>query len=548
MLGGDLRALRNLFLTREGRGVLLGQLVVLLCMAGGSLALQGAVFGSGELRDVVRGHLDAGVVRSLHGLLLLTPLLFVAAMGTQHLRGELYTATHVPALLAAPVSSRAIVVRAFVRSLFGWSLFGIAFVVPPALMLAGKMPWPASPGLVIGISAALVALLAPLLACQVLWRVAIVRWCSGAGPRRVLQAANVILFFAVSLALVFGFVRGRDIGSALAAWFRDRPDLPWLLAAPAALPAAAAGFAQDWPRLLSPLLLLACAVPPLLLAAALYRASYDVFCSSVAPGAARRGRSRRWPQAQLPSLLAKLRAETTRVGSNLAGYALLATVLVVLLAQGMARYDFEAKVPLSLRETFFLLSCWQGLSLLVASLSFLNVVGNEQKQIVLLATSPLPRRVVLHAKLVAVSLPFVAMLLVASICGPLVAGVAWTAVAGFLLTAPPIVLCLLGVILVVGTWPRFLRVHDDVPLANSMRSVVPVLVIGVAGVLTLVLQFEARKGLVACYYGHGVFAPHDGGTVAAWLAVAAWAAGLAVFAAGHRLALRNLERLLSAQD
>ena len=546
MLRSDLRALRNLFRTPDGRRALLGQFVVLLCTGGGALAMAGVLVGQPAVQRTVRANLDANVVLSLHTLVLLPPLLFVLAMGTQHFRGELYRASHVPALLAAPVSSLAIVVRAFLRNLFGWSLFAVALAVPPTLMLGSRLPWGATPTLGVAAAIGIVSALAPILAVQLLLRVALVRWCSSPRLRRAFALANVAVFAAVTLALVLGFLRGSEIGAVIADWLGTTPTLPWLLGAPAALPAAAAGYPGELALLLSPLLLLACALPPLALAASIYRASYDVYCSSTSPKARARG-SRPWPEAALRSLLRKRRAETLRVSSNLTGYAFLATVLVVLLAQGMSRHEFEAQAPLSMRETFYLLSAWQGLSLLVASISFLGVVGDEQKQIPLLATSPLPRRVMLRAKLISLAEPFFAMLLVTALVGPVVADVSLAAVGGFLLAALPILLFLLGVILAVGTWPQFIRVHEDMPLANNLRSVVPVLVIGFLGVLTLVLQFRARTGLVACYYGHGAFAPHAGGTVAVWLLAAAWGGGTLAFVNGYALARRNMERLLDAQ-
>lgn len=547
MLRSDLCALRNLFATREGIRVVVAQTIVLACIASGSLAMAGLLLGRREVRDAVRAHLDGDVVRTLHALVMLLPLLFVAASGTASFRSELYSASHVPGLLVAPVSSLAIVLRAFVRSLFGWSMFAVAAVLPPTLRLADGLPWPASPPLALAAIVATVSLLAPLLACQLLLRVVIVRWGSGARLRWILQAVNVAVFFTITLTLVFGFVRGKEVAAATASWLGTAPSLPWILDAPASLAAAVAGYPQNPARLLSPLLLLALCVPPLLAAAAIYRRSYDVYCSSTNATVVARARSRVWPETPLRSLLAKVRAETVRVGSNLGGYVFLATLLVLILAQGMTLHEFEARVPIAVRETFFLLANWHGLALLVATVSFLGVVGSEQKQITLLSTSPLPRKVIVHARLVAVSLPFVAILLVTAICGPLIAGVGLSAVAGFLAVAPALLLYLLGVILAVGTWPRFIRVHDDMPLANNLRSIAPVMVIGMCGVLSLVLQVKARAGVVASYYGHGVFAPHDGGTVAVWLVVTTWVVGAAVFAIGYRLAIRNTERLLAAQ-
>jgi hypothetical protein len=200
-----------------------------------------------------------------------------------------------------------------------------------------------------------------------------------------------------------------------------------------------------------------------------------------------------------------------------------------------------------LREALFLISTWYGVSLLVAMLAFLAVVGSEQRQITLLAASPLSRRTFLHGRLAAAALPFGVMLLVTAACGPTVAGVGKAAVGGFLLTAPAFSLYLSGLILMAGTWPEFIAVHDDVPLANNLRTIVPVLVIGSAGGGLFVLLVKIRAALVAGFYGHGIFAGYDGNAVVAWLLVAAWAIGGIVFVLGYAVGARNIERLLAAQ-
>jgi hypothetical protein len=554
MLRSDLRALRNLFATRPGRQLLVAQAVVLACIAAGSLGLVGLLLTQRPVRDAIRANLDGDVVRILHSLILALPLLFVLLAGTRSLKGELYTAAHVPGLLAAPVSSRALVVRAFARTLFGWALFTIAFVVPPTLRLCDGLPWAASPALVVAVVAAALSLLTPLLAVQLLVKVAAVRWLSGARLRRFVTLAQVVVFVAVSLALVMGFVRHDDVARVLAAWLGDRagtpspPFLSWLLGAPAALPAAAAGYPQGLPRLLAPLLLAALAVPPILLAASIYRTSYEVHATASPLEWAARTRSRTWPTAPLSSIVARMRVETVRVGANLGFYAFLATVLVVLLSRGVEARAHEAHAPTWLLQWSFLLSTWQGMTLLVASILFLAVVGSEQAQIPLLASSPVSRRTLLLGKLISLSWPFLAMLAVTAFAGPLAGGTGIAAVGAFALTAPAILLFVLGVLAAAGTWPRFVRIHDDVPIASSLRVIVPVITVGVVCGATLFGTSRARAALVAAAYGHGPFAGLDLGLSFAGLVVGAWLAGGLVLLGGCWLAARNLERLLGPQD
>jgi hypothetical protein len=248
------------------------------------------------------------------------------------------------------------------------------------------------------------------------------------------------------------------------------------------------------------------------------------------------------------SLLAKTSAESLRVGSNLVFYTLLAGILLLVLSGGAAPAAAKAGAPPVLREALFLVVCWQGCATVLVMLLCLAVVGSEQGQFVLLASSPVPRRALLSAKAVHASLPLAVLLVLTAAVGPLVAGTGVVASLAFLLAAPALLLHMTGVMVAVGTWPRFIRVHADVPLANSLRTSIPVLVVAAACYPPFVLVMFARRWLADAYDGRGPFAGSDGVAIAGWGVLLAWAVGAVVFALGWRLAARNVEVLFGPQD
>lgn len=547
MLAGDLRALRNLFRTAAGRRVLIAQALVLVCLVLTSLGVSSGIVRHPAVREAVLGEAGGTVVRGLFAVVLLVPAVFALGMAAPQFGIALFRAPLVPLLLAAPVQAFALVRRAFLHQLFGWTVFALAVGLPPVLAVGGRLgaaPWLLAPAF----AAAAVALLAPLLAVLLLVRVAAVRWLAAPRVRQAIAIVHVAACCALVLALVSGFVQRREVAGALAGWLRHLDGLPALLAAPGAWPAAAAGLRQPADLLAAPLLLAAGAVLPLVCAAALYRGAFDRHCVGASVPAARSGRvrGRGWPAGSLRSLLARARLEMLRERASLAFHAFVVALLAVVLAASPPP-TLENHLPAALAHGFGLLQLWQGLSLLIASLSFLGVVGEGAPQIALLAASPVPRGHVLLSRAVAVAGPFAVAMLAAALFAPPLWGTGFAGVAVFLAAAPAVVLWSLGFVLWLGTWPAFVRVYEDVPLANNLRSVVPVLLIGAACTAGLIGVHHLRWALVGCHHGHGPLAGMGLATALLGALGCMWLAGGAVFALGMRLGRGNLERLLGPQ-
>jgi hypothetical protein len=275
-------------------------------------------------------------------------------------------------------------------------------------------------------------------------------------------------------------------------------------------------------------------------AAGSHRRAYEASLVQ-APAGRLRAASRNWPETPVRSLLLRSALESWRARGNVALVALIAVYAVWRIASAEWTVLPDDPVPL-LRGVFFLLAPWQMLVLLMVLVLFLGVVGDEQKQMPLLATSPLARRDLLRSRVVLVGWPFAMTIALMALTGIVVADVAWVAAVGFVLAAVPVLLLLLGSAVAVGSWPAFIRVHDDVPLASNLRSVVPVLVLsGIGGAATFAV-FELRSAILHAAAGDGSPA-----AVAGLALGVAWLVGGGAFWLGCTIACRNLERLLGPQ-
>jgi len=537
MIGVELRALKNAWRSAEGRGEVAGNAIVLLCLVLGSLAL-GASLLRTDVVAALRDDPTGGVLAAVVAVLLAPPVLLTLSFAKLPCRHALFSAPGLPLLLTSPVASWRVVAIAWLRVAAGTTVVVLALVAAPAIGLALRagVPLLVTGGvLAVGVllGAALVAVVMALL-------VAMTRWCSGPRLRRALAVVHLALATAAIVLLLGGFVRGPALRDALVAFDPGASSLGHVVRFVAGLPVALATgevIAGAWA---APLACVAIIVVGLGFAAASHRRAYEASLVQ-APAWRLRAASRNWPVTPLRSLLLRAALESWRPRGNVALVALIAVVAVWCVASDQPAVSANDPVPL-LREVFFLLRSWLMLAFVMVLVLFLGVVGDEQKQLPLLATSPLARRDLLASRLVLVGWPFVMTIVLMALTGLSVTGLAWIAVVGFVFAAVPLLLVLLGSAVAVGSWPAFIRVHDEMPLASNLRSVVPVLVLSaIAGGVTFVVHEVAGAVLVAASDGPSPAVVASAAFVAAWLVGGVW------LWSGCRVAHRNLERLLGPQ-
>lgn len=537
MIGVELRALQNAWRSPEGRGEVAGNAVVLLCLVLGSLALGASLLRTdvvAALRDDSTGAMLAVVV----AFLLVPPLVVTLSFAKLPCRHALFSAPWLPLLLTSPVASWRVVAIAWFRVAAGTAVVVLALVAAPAvgLTLRAGVP-PLAAGLVVAVG---VMLGAALVAVVMAVLVAVTRWCSGPRLRRALTVVHLALATAAIVLLLGGFVRGPALRDTIVAFDPGASSLGHMVRLVADLPVALATGEVSARAFATPLACVAIIVLGLGFAAASHRRAYEASLVR-APAGRLRAASRAWPVTPLRSLLLRAALESWRARGNVALVALIAVVAVWRVASDQPAVSADDSLPL-LREVFFLLQSWLMLAFVMVLVLFLGVVGDEQKQLPLLATSPLARRDLLASRLVLVGWPFVMTMVLMALTGLSVTGLAWTAVVGFVFAAVPLLLVLLGSAVAVGSWPRFIRVHDDMPLANNLRSVVPVLVLSaIAGGSTFVVYEVADAVLGAASDGPSPAVVASAVLTAAWLVGGVWLWG------SCRIAHRNLERLLGPQ-
>lgn len=535
MLLSELRALRNTIRTKDGRHALAGALIVLMCLALGGLSL-GSILTQDEYLEPL-ADLSTGVFAAACGALLAMPALLVMAFAKIPSRSQLFEGSHVPAWLASPAGTGRIMATVWVRqTAFAFvSTCAIAAVPLVAVVAATGLPAivvPAFLWLLLLVCAAAAALVMMVV-------VLTTRFGSSPRRRRVLLVVHLALILVGMVLLLSSMTRGERVREWLLELAPGESTIGATLLAAGALPVALAAGEFSFAALRSTLLLLLVSVGCVAVAAAFYRRAFEAQLCATDTVAAQR--SVVWPTSAVRSLVRRGFLEAWRARGNLVLVALFGAFVVWRIADRPFAPLPDDPVPL-VREVFFLQSGWLMLASILSMLLFLGVVGDEQKQWPLLATSPMPRRDLLRSRELLLGWPLLLTVVLATVAGKMVGGVGWSACLLYFVAACPLALILLGAALAVGSWPMFIQVQGNVPLASNVRSVVPVLVLSVVTGVLLYTQHQVRRDLVA----RG--AANEDWVLACLLALALlWAVAAASYALATKVALRNLERLLGPQ-
>ncbi len=536
MLRSEWRALRNTVRTKEGLQALAGTLIVFACLVLVGLAVGSMLMESDLLERV--GAPDGSMLSVVVVALLLLPALLVLAFAKVPCRNQLFAGSHVTTWLASPVGSRRIVTMIWVRQVAGAYLASLAIAGVPMVAVVVRADLPIVTALAFLV--VLLLVVGAAVALVLLVMVVATRVGSGGRWRQVL----LLLHFAFVLALVVLLLSGVGRGAQLRSWLANvQLDGAWIfqvLVSVARLPVELAFGVWSPQSLVAPMVLLGFVVVALGGAARLYRTAFEALLCATPSGRVTQS-SGAWPRTAVASLVHRGFVEAWRARGSLVLVSILGAVAVWRPAANPFVPLLDDSIPV-LREVFFLQDSWLPLASVLAMLLFLGVIGDEQKQLSLLATSPLSRGDLLRSRVVLVGWPFLLTVVMAALSGKLVGGVGWLATIGFVLTASPCVLILLGASLAVGSWPAFVPVHSEVPLASNVRSVVPVLVLSAVAFGLFYAQHLARKNL----FGHGD-GPHGSAGVVALVLLAAWGVAVIVLVATYRLAHRNLTTLLGPQ-
>lgn len=536
MLRSELRALRNTIRTKDGQQALLGAVIVFVCLLVGGLSL-GSILTQDEwlapLADVGTGLFGAAC-----GALLVMPALLVLAFAKIPSRAQLFEGSHVPALLSSPVGTGRIVRAVWLRQTAFAFVCAVAIAAVPVVAMVVRASLPTAA--VFGFLAILLLVAGATAAVVVMVVVLTTRFGSSPRRRRVLMVGHLGMILVVMVLLLSGVTRGERVREWLLDVAPGESAIGGMLAEAAAVPVWLAGAGRELLSVLrGPLVLVAVATLALAVASVFYRRAFEALLCATDTVAAHR--SGTWPHDAVRSLVRRGFVEAWRAKGNLVLVGLFGAFVVWRIADRPFAPIANDSAPL-VREVFFLQSGWLMLASILSMLLFLGVIGDEQKQLSLLATSPLSRRSLLRSRELLLGWPLLLTALMAVLAGRMVGGVSWSGCLLYLLGACPLALILLGAVLAVGSWPAFIQLKSDLPLASNVRTVVPVLVLSVVAAGLLYGQHQVRRELIA-----------RGGAQADLLLptciayTVTWLAAIAIYLLFTKVALRNLERLLGPQ-
>jgi hypothetical protein len=482
LLLGDLRALGNLATTSAGRSVALHTLVGLGLL--GTLMHFGAqkLLAEPSLLRALHEATGDHSLRALFGFALGPCAVAATWLGLSVAQRQLLEAPELGLWRTAPVPVWRPALQVLLRT--GWLalLWASALAGPLLVQLLQSTgaPWSAYLCAPLAMLVGTLPLLASLLAAQIL----LVRFFSGRWLRLLLALVSAVATVGFSTWLMLGlFSSGPSTGLPAAASQLPQTGKWWALGdAATMLEHAARGL-----DLTSPLLTcgswMVVALVGFLLVARLHPEALEQHQTSQLPWLRRSGR--RWPTGPVAVLLRKEVAQVLQQPGALVGMLVFA-FLILALAQRqvmVAGILNNWRLPRDLAHLSAMLVLWVVAVLLVLYAHMGRIVLWDGPQWSLYMGSPLRSSKLLCGKLSAIAILLLWPLILVGVAGHQIYGarplVLWVylglGLAGNLLA--------LGVLALVGTWPRLMRPDDGGQIQQGGRSFL--------GALLLVMLFEA---------------------------------------------------------
>ncbi len=455
LLRADLQALGNLPATKAGRRVLVGTLLGLGLLATMAWWLAQAIV---EQPRLVRLIPHAGA-DSLHGLigygLMVCPLV-ATWLGLSLAQRQLFEAPELLLWRQAPLPGWRPALQVLVRACFLSCCWALALAGPFVMALLARSPAPAwAYALVpLAVAGATVPVLAVLLTVQIV----LVRFFAGRVLRAVFAIVGALASVGFSAWLLMTMLApGHERERSVAAAAQAARDLPWTVDQAAALLAAAARGEFDPHALLGLLVWLLLAVMLFRTAAHLHPRAHERHLAAEPPLFRRPGR--RWPASVAATVRNKEFAQVLQQPGALIGFLVFA-VLVFALAKNQLLVGGilgDERLPRDVAHVGVLMIQWFLAVLLVlyAHMGRLSLWDGAQWSLYM--ASPAAPRAILRGKLTAIFVFLLWPLLLVAVGGAQMLG----AGAASLLTFTGIALggtgAAVGVLAVVGTWPRLMR-------------------------------------------------------------------------------------------
>ncbi len=542
LLLADLRSVANLPLTRAGRQQTAGLLVGLGLLATLSWWFAQAIVEHHEL--VVRLHLDRGdSQRALLGYGLMACPIVASWLGLAQGQRQLFEAPELALWRQAPIPPWRGAMQVLLRATFASTTWAAALGGPFLVAVLQQMNTPPWAWLLLPL--AIVGATMPLLTTVLATQLVLVRFFAGRVLRLVLTAAGglaAVGFYAWLLLTMFSRSGPRPPAPLTGATAGE--SLPWTVDQGAALLASAGrGVLAVEPLLgIAGWLALSCAI--FWGAAHLHPRAQERQLAAEPP--LWRHRGRRWPTSLAATVRKKELAQVLQQPGALIGFLLYALLVFVMTKQrvfvgGLLAND---ELPRDLVHFVSMLVQWMLAVLLVLYAHMGRLVLWDSVQWSLWVASPAAPGAILRGKLTAI---FVLLLWPAALVAA--SGAAQLEASGptllaFAIAALGASFVAIGVIALVGTWPRLVRPGDAPQSAQGSR--------GFLAALLLVVTFQALT-MVPAQLGLQLLEVasrrHLLTDTAVWrhapLAIAAlWLYGLAIAGLGVAVGTRNYRALL----
>ena len=550
LLLADLRALANLPTTATGRRVTFGFGVGLGLLALMSWMLAEVISNRPHISRLIAERADGDPLLGMLGFGLFACPMVATWLGMATAQRQLFETPETWLWRQAPIAGWRGPMQILLRAVFMSSVWAAALSAPFLVSLLRRSPEP-TPSLLL-VPVAIVCCTAPLLATLLTVQIVLVRFLAGRTLKLVLTATAGLAsaaFTAWLLLTLFTSANARleQINTAA----MQGQSLPWTINSAATMLRDAAFGRLELHSWLPVVGWLAFTVTAFAVAARLFPRALERYIETDAPLWRRTRRD--WPTSLTANMRKKEFAQVLQQPGALIGFLVFA-VLVFALAYNQVLTGTVMRtpvVPRELRNLAAMLLQWLLAVLLVIYPHMSRLALWDGAQWSLYMSSPASPHAILRGKLGAIAVFLLWPLLLVAAINVQTLGVQAHTVVRFVAIALAGTLAALGVLAVIGTWPRLMRPDIDGQILQGGKSFLA------AMVLLTTFELSMSPGVLAwSYLAEHARRLHEADDMLTAATIAEWTPwviaatigyGALIGSIGLWLGGRNYRRLLAPQ-
>jgi hypothetical protein len=544
LLQADLQALGNLPTTAVGRRVITSIGLGLCLFALSSWWFAAAVFEQPQLLELLHGLSGGDSLRALIGHGLMPCPMAATWLGLALAQRQLFETPELQLWRSSPLPPWRGALQVLLRACFLTLCCALALAAPFVLALLQRSTAP--PWAYALVPLAVLCCTAPLLCTLLAMQVILVRFLAGRLLRLVFMVIAALASVGFSTWLLLGLftpgtTRMQELAETAAA-----PKLPWTIDMTSALLASAARNVLDTNALRAVLAWLGLTVAIFWFAARLHPRALEQH-ELAEPPVLRRGR-RPWPASLAATVRKKEFAQLVQQPGALIQFVVFAVLVWVLAHERLLVAGILAnrQLPAEVAHLGAMLAQWFLAVLLVLYAHMGRLALWDGAQWSLYMASPAAPGAILRGKLTAIAALLLWPLVLVAGAGEHLLEANRTTLLAFLGIGLGGTLAALGVLAVVGTWPRLMRPDDGGQILQGGRTFVA------ATVLVVLFEIAVSPAVVGwwwlCEYAKRSIPGLRLETALAWApAVVAGAVliGAAIAGLGTWIGARNYRRLLA---